>query len=121
MSQPAITPKNNLVGCCGFELQSNPILDLGSLEHRNVSELLSAAYDDIIVRAISSIGPGFLLEFAASISPDISLRDSYNGICEVCHDVVTNADVLRVLEDNCDELAAAIEQREHNICRINIS
>lgn len=105
LRSPAITPENHLVGCCGFEMKENPVLNFGSLAESKPGSLWSGALDDILVRAISQLGPGFLLRYAASLDPSIAIKDHYQGICEVCQDVTTDPKVMEILDANLEEIA----------------
>ncbi len=53
----AISPRNHMLSCCGFELHGNPILDFGDLARHSVTDLLGKADDDLIVNMIALIGP----------------------------------------------------------------
>lgn len=105
---PAITPEGTLAACCGFELAGNPVLDFGSLKTNSAEELIGTANENIVARAISCLGPGFLLKFANKLRPGVVPTKDYVGICEACQDVVTNDEVLDVLFENRDRLAALL-------------
>jgi hypothetical protein len=87
---PAISPKGHLLSCCGFEVEDNPILDYGSLKEHSLAELLDRADDDLITNAIATFGPAVIKRVLEKLCPDeLSFRESYRGICEVCQDLVT--------------------------------
>jgi len=111
LASPAITPENHLVGCCGFELNGNPVLDLGESSGIDIVKLWEIASDNIIIKAIREVGPGFLLEFAAQKNNNIRIRDDYIGVCEVCQDVIASNTVIEVLISSIDEFAKCLYDR----------
>jgi hypothetical protein len=86
----AITPRNHLVACCGFELHGNPILDFGDLEEKPAAELLARADDDLITNMIALLGPPRIMQLLKEICPDeVSFpRERYHSYCETCQDLV---------------------------------
>ncbi len=86
----AISPKGNLLACCGTEVDGNPILDYGSIKEHTLEELLDIADNDLITNMISVLGPVKLKQLLEQIAPDeIEFpRKSYRGYCEVCEDLI---------------------------------
>ncbi|MBX3156914.1 MAG: radical SAM protein [Deltaproteobacteria bacterium] len=86
----ALTPRNHLVSCCGFELHGNPILDFGEVTDGNLDRLVENADNDLIVNMIAMIGPPRIMELLKDFCPDeVSFpRSIYQSYCEVCHDLV---------------------------------
>lgn len=87
----AVTPRNHLVACCGFELQGNPILDFGDLSQESASDLLDRADNDLITNMISIIGPPKIMQMLRELCPDEVTfpRDRYHSYCEVCQDLIS--------------------------------
>lgn len=86
----AITPRNHLVACCGFELHGNPILDFGDLSETSVPELLGRADDDLITNMIALLGPPKIMQLLKELCPDeVSFpRPQYHSYCETCQDLI---------------------------------
>lgn len=86
----AVSPRNHLVACCGFELHGNPILDFGDLGETPASELLDRADDDLITNMIALIGPPKIMQLLKQLCPDeVSFpRERYHSYCETCQDLV---------------------------------
>jgi hypothetical protein len=87
---PAISPRNHLVACCGFELHGNPVLDFGDLAEHGANDLLTRADDDLITNMIALIGPPKIMQLLKQLCPDeVSFpRARYNSYCETCQDLV---------------------------------
>jgi hypothetical protein len=84
----ALSPKNHLVACCGFEVEHNEVLDFGDLGITPAQELVAEADDDVITNAIALFGPMFLKRFIERHDPTVEFRPRYATICEVCEHVV---------------------------------
>jgi len=100
----AISPEGNLLSCCGTELAGNPVLDFGPAYDGSFKRALASADDDVIVQAICRKGPAFLAKFAQAKDKTLSFRPTYGSVCEVCEDVVTRPDVIKVLREYADEI-----------------
>ncbi len=86
----AVSPRNHLLSCCGFELHGNPILDYGNLDAHPVTELIERADNDLITNMIALLGPPKVMQLLKQICPDeISFpRGIYHSYCETCQDLV---------------------------------
>ena len=86
----AVTARNHLVACCGFELQGNPILDFGDLGEHPVHELVERADNDLIANMIALLGPPRIMKLLKELCPDeVSFpRTRYHSYCETCQDLV---------------------------------
>jgi hypothetical protein len=106
----AISPRNHMLSCCGFELHGNPILDFGDLNKETVKETLDKADDDLIVNMIALIGPPNIKKFLQKLCPDdVSFpRRRYQSYCEVCQDLVTIEKNRRAMYQHQGELANII-------------
>jgi hypothetical protein len=101
---PAISPNNELLSCCGFEAVNNEILNFGDLNKNTAKDIYSKVYMDPIVQAISQRGPKFLHDFVKEKAPHIPWKENYSGVCEVCEDVTSRKEVVEVLNEHKDEL-----------------
>jgi hypothetical protein len=105
----AFTPRNRLVACCGFEISDGSILDFGDVRHpEGVGNALSAANDDLLVAAISLLGPKYLMDKAKEKDRCLNFREAYASICEVCEHVVSRPEVVNVLCEHSGEIAADV-------------
>ena len=86
----AISPKGNLLACCGTEVDGNPILDYGNIAESSLEELLDLADNDLVTNMIAVFGPIKLKQLLEELAPgEIEFpRASYRGYCEVCEDLV---------------------------------
>jgi hypothetical protein len=86
----AVSARNHLVACCGFELHGNPVLDFGDLEQNAVQTLIDKADDDLITNMIGLLGPPKIMQLLKEICPDeVSFpRKIYHSYCETCQDLV---------------------------------
>lgn len=105
---PAISPRGDLLACCGHEVGSNSFLNFGSLEEADATQLLSDACDDVLVVGVSTIGPYALLKFAQSYEPDLHAGREFRSVCEVCSVVTDDEKVVKVLRDHQLDLASQI-------------
>jgi hypothetical protein len=106
----AISPRNHLVACCGFELQGNPILDFGKLTEHNAVDLVDRADNDLITNMIALIGPPKLMQLLKELVPDEVCfpRPIYHSYCETCHDLVGIEKNRRALYKHQGEFAEVI-------------
>jgi len=109
----ALNPFNHIIGCCGFELKDNDFLDFGSLHENDLQQLLLAASDDIIIKALYLFGPGFLLRYAARYNSSVKIRENYNSICEVCYDLMHQKIASNFINEHCTDIAKIIYTAEH--------
>lgn len=113
----AITPRNHLVACCGFELHDNPILDFGDLGTTSVQTLVDRADDDLITNMIALIGPPKIMQLLKQICPDeVSFpRPRYHSYCEACQDLVGIEQNRRALYKHQGQFAAVIAEARDKI------
>jgi Radical SAM superfamily/4Fe-4S single cluster domain len=104
----AVSPENHLVACCGIEAEDNPVLDFGLLAGTRVIDLIDRANSDPLVSAISVLGPRYLMDKATNLDPRLKFRPRYAAACEICEDVTTNTDAVKVLRDHSSEICADV-------------
>lgn len=108
LRNPAVTPENRLVACCGIELMHNSVLDFGSLDASDASSLLEIADDMVLPNSIALFGPKYLMDFVRARSPKIAWRERYGSICEICEDIVNRDEVLSCLDEHSKELGTTV-------------
>lgn len=104
----ALSPHNHLLACCGTEAEHNPVLDFGSVDQRNASDIAEDADDMLLLNAVALLGPKFLKDFVRERAPQIEWRPRYSTVCEICEHVVKRGEVLAVLREHLWELAAHV-------------
>lgn len=101
----ALSPKNHLVACCGMEAEHNQVLDFGDASNNPVAELVARADNDVLVNSIAYMGPMFLKRFIQSKAPEVSFRECYGAVCELCEHIVSRSETVDVLRRHSAELA----------------
>lgn len=104
----ALSPRNHLVACCGIEAEGNEVLDFGELTHVSAEERVYEADDNLLLNAIALRGPMYLKRFVQERAPEISFREKYATVCEVCEHLVTRPNVVMVLRQHAAELASEV-------------
>ena len=105
---PAVSPSNHLLACCGFENVNNAVLDFGNLNDESAADIYAKVGTDLIVQAISYRGPGFLADFIKRHAPHIEWRDTYGSVCEVCEHITQRKEVVNFLIEHQDDLAQEV-------------
>jgi len=111
----AVSPRNTLLSCCGFEVSGNSILDFGSLDRTSASELLEEASLDPLPVAISRLGPAHLASIAVEIDKDCGVRDKYTSVCSLCEHVMTEPKIRSALEENRGRVSLELLMHGTNI------
>lgn len=113
---PVITPRAHVGACCGINPDGNPILDLGYFERCDDSELKK-----VYLQAVRVLGPGYLIELVRDhIDKEEFGRKRYSSICEMCEDLTTSSDSVKVLAENIDRIKMDIQAErmvENIICQ----
>jgi len=119
LKSPALSPKGHLLACCGFELEGNPILDLGPVAYSSASALIEAGNRAPILKAIAFLGPTYLKEVIERFDPNVIFPKSYGSVCEICQSIVQNPRAINALECNLFRLIptinAVFERRERTV------
>ena len=105
----SLTPSGDIGSCCGCEIDSNEILRAGRLED-GIEQALARADDNVLIAAISVLGPAYLKQIVEAADPTIRFRDCYSNACEICEEVTTRKDVRKVLKVLRPQIARAITQ-----------
>jgi hypothetical protein len=104
----ALSPKNHLVACCGFEVEHNEVLDFGDSREHAASDLILRANNDVLVRAVARLGPVYLKTFIKALDPTVTFRDRYGSMCSLCEDIMTRPSAVSCLREHARELELAI-------------
>jgi Radical SAM superfamily len=98
----ALAPNGHLVACCGIEAAGNEVLDFGDVRERDTAALAESAEAQLMVQAISVVGPYRLLHLAQSLSrrSPVMVRSRYASVCEACEDLVRQPQAIAVLKQN---------------------
>jgi len=112
----ALAPSGHLVACCGIEAAGNEVLDFGEVLTQSPSSVAREAALDLLVNAISTIGPYRLLQLAQALdrSRTVTTRERYASMCEACEDLVRQPAAIAVLRKHSvvvgREVAAKLER-----------
>ena len=109
----AISPKNHLIACCGFEVEHNEVLDFGDAREHAANDLLLHANNDVLVQAVARLGPIYLRSFIKTMDPTITFRDRYGSMCSLCEDIMTRPSAVTCLRDHARELDLAVTLAGH--------
>ena len=104
----ALSPRGNLVACCGIEAEGNRLLDFGSARDHGADALVENADDHVLVNAIALLGPMFLKGFIQQRAPAVRFRDRYSCMCEVCEHIVGRDETIDLLQHHLAELASCV-------------
>lgn len=102
---PTLSPKNHLVACCGIEAEGNPVLDFGVTDNNTFAELFCRAEDDVLIQAISRLGPKFLLDLVCQINPSLLPKYNFRSVCEICEYVTTSDTAVGILRAHANDIA----------------
>lgn len=93
----ALSPRGHLLSCCGFELDGNEVLDLGSVRETNAWQLIQEANGDGLLAVIAYLGPYYLQGIIKRTAPDLVAGNAYGSVCELCRSIVTNPEAVAAL------------------------
>ncbi|GAB6053008.1 hypothetical protein JCM17960_18280 [Magnetospira thiophila] len=97
LNSAALSPKGDLLACCGFELEENSVLNFGSVKEVDAHTRVVEANANPIAMALAYLGPVFLKEVVEQVKPDIRFPVRYASMCEVCQTVVHNPKAVAAL------------------------
>jgi hypothetical protein len=104
-TSPAISSRGELVSCCGFEVRKVKELNFGPVDDQ-VHARLDALSDDVLLHALSQVGPKRLLEFVRTKPGAKVSFDRHVSMCEACEDLTSKPENIRILRENAAEIAA---------------
>ena len=79
-----ITPKDEVILCCGLAVEEIPEMKAGTLRGRTIQEVLAEAPDDFMKIWISVCGPDAVARYAQTLDPSIVIPRQAGHPCEVC-------------------------------------
>jgi hypothetical protein len=92
-----ITPKDEVILCCGLAVEQIPEMKAGTLRGRTIKEVVAEAPDDFMKIWISLQGPDAVVRYARSLDPTIALPRQVGHPCEVCRFVYGNPRVRALI------------------------
>ena len=93
----SVTPDQDLISCCGLNLEHIPQLHVASLRARTLREALEEVPPDLLKMWIHVEGPERVLEFVKEKAPDFRLPLDSAHICHTCQFLHRSAEALEVL------------------------
>jgi len=84
LSSISITPKNEVISCCGMYINYIPELVMGYLSEKTLPEILSDQHEDVLKLWIYLEGPYKVLQAAALHNNTIRLSKNYVHPCQAC-------------------------------------
>jgi hypothetical protein len=107
----SVTPSQDLVTCCGLNLEHIPQLRLANLRDRTLRQGLDDAAPDLLKMWIHVEGPEAILAFARDRDPEVELPDRSAHICHTCQFLHRNHRVLEVLARHRREVEERVLER----------
>lgn len=104
MNVVAVTPDQELIACCGLNMESIPELHLGSISDRTLQSVLDAAPDDLLKIWMHLDGPEAILEFVKKHDPRYELPLEVVHPCETCHRIYADPAVRQTLREHYREV-----------------
>lgn len=103
----SVNPGQQLISCCGLNLEQIPQLRMGSLEHMTLKEVMERVAPDLLKMWIHVEGPERVLEFVQAKDPDFPLPLDSAHICHTCQYLFSSPRALEILREHQGE----VEQR----------
>jgi hypothetical protein len=107
----SVTPSQQLVCCCGLNLEHIPALRLGSVRDRSLAQALEAVEPDLIKMWIHVEGPERVLEFVREKAPGFRLPLESAHICHTCQYLHDSPEALEVLRRHGAEVEGRILEK----------
>lgn len=110
----AITEDGRVTACNGpsyFEKKPSP-LAVGSLAEDSMSDLVNRFSQDPVTSAIRTTGPLGLVKLAQTLPElkDVAWPASFSGMCQACHFLCAQPNIVEALRRNLSEEAQAARQ-----------
>jgi hypothetical protein len=100
---------NQIIGL--FFMPNHPILSFGNWREETILQLLQQFHDDMIINWIKYLGVKDMKNWLHSKNSDITFKNEYTNICDICNDILCNELCLKLLSEE------GIERREDIILR----
>lgn len=94
-----ISPKNELLCCCGLTALRHRYLTIGEIRNNSLRQMWDSQFLDILKIWLYTEGPDKIIEFVKARNKDIKIdSQKREHTCEKCMKILTNAEVLDVLK-----------------------
>jgi len=100
----SVNPAQDLVSCCGLNLEHIPELHVASLRQRTLKQALEAVPPDLLKMWIHLEGPERVLEFVRERLPAFPLPLDSAHICHTCQYLFRSPEALRILREHQAEV-----------------
>jgi len=96
----AITPKEQLMACCGLTMEDIEEVQLGDLRQFSIREIIDSQPDDFLKIWIHMEGPEAVVNFARRFDASIELPESCVHVCDTCRFMYHDDKIKDVLRKN---------------------
>jgi hypothetical protein len=96
----AISPRQQLFGCCGLPVEDIEEMHLGSLLNASIKEVLTRAPDDFVKVWVHLHGPDAVIHYAQKFDPSIPSPKDAAHICDACRFMYKDARIRKVIMEN---------------------
>lgn len=100
----AITPKQQVVSCCGLHLERIPELHLGSIKDKSLLDVVKDSPNDFLKIWIHAHGPERILKFVKSKYPNYQLPEDSVHPCTTCLHLYNDEIAKKVISENYKEV-----------------
>jgi len=107
----SVNPSQDLISCCGLNLEHIPELHVASLRERSLAQALESVQPDLLKMWIHVEGPERVLDFVKEKLPDFQLPLDSAHICHTCQYLFRSPEALAVLRVCQEEVEARILER----------
>ena len=107
----SVTPAQDLISCCGLNLEYIPELHVGTVRDRSLRQALEEVRPDLLKLWIHVEGPERVLDFVKDKDPDFRLPLESAHICHTCQHLFTSPQALAVLARHREEVEARVLDR----------
>lgn len=100
-----ITPDSELVCCCGLTITTHSFLKIGTVSDGNIKQLWDSQFTDFLKIWLYTEGPEKIMQYVNDINPRLILPNMEQlHICEICHYILTNVDIIEVLRSTYNQV-----------------
>lgn len=110
MNVVAVTPKQELIACCGFPMEELPALRIGSVAESPIDDVLRRAPPDLLKIWLHTEGPAGIAEFVARYVPGYTLP-AYASICQACTYLQRDETATKTIAAHLHEALQAATER----------
>lgn len=106
----SVTPRQDLVACCGFPQEELPQIRLGSVAEQSLDSVLEAAPPELLKMWLHVEGPSGIAEFVERHLPGYRLPRTAS-ICELCAALQRDPRAMSVVAEHGADVASRIATR----------